>query len=172
MIKKMMRLKKKQDSVPESEKLKHFIPKNVPEFMSDGRDKYYFDIKNNKEHYHMMTNDMTDEDYAVFEEREQARIDQLHHTKKLMAMLVEKRLEQYRLAKLEREASKNKKIEIDKLGEYRSKKNMLEEDYPFRDDDDLLLLQVQMDTSDRKEMIDAIKAHVSKHSNRKFMLCP
>ena len=29
-----------------------------------------------------------------------------------------------------------------------------------------------MDTSERKEIADAIKAHVSKQQNRKAMLCP
>lgn len=33
-------------------------------------------------------------------------------------------------------------------------------------------MQVLMDTSDRKETLAAIKAHVSQHKNRKVMLCP
>lgn len=103
MIKKMMRLKNKQENLPESERIKNFVPKNQPEYTSDGKDKYYFDLKNNKEHYAMMTNDMSDEQYAVFEERERTRVDELHHSRKLMAMLVERRLEQYRKAKRERE---------------------------------------------------------------------
>ena len=32
----------------------------------------------------MMTNDMDEEQYAVFDEREKARIDKLHYQKKLM----------------------------------------------------------------------------------------
>lgn len=147
MIKKMMRLKKKQENLPESEKVKNFIPKVFPDFMSDGKEKanlmknqtkqkipsnkYYFDLKNNKEHYHMLTNDMTDEEYSVFEERERSRVDELHHSRKLMASLVEKRLEQYRQAKAEREATKNRKIEVEKLGEYRSKKTQMEENKIF-----------------------------------------
>ena len=42
-----MRLKAKQDAVPESEKVEQFIPTVHPEFTHEGKDKYYFDMKNN-----------------------------------------------------------------------------------------------------------------------------
>ena len=42
----------------------------------------------------------------------------------------------------------------------------------FLDDDDLTYLSVLMDTSENKEIVEAIKAHVSKQQNRKVMLCP
>ena len=86
--------------------------------MNCGKDAYYFDMKNNREHYALMTNDMSEEQYEVFEEREKARIDQLHENKKLMQMLVERRLEQYRKAKEEREAWKKRKVDVSTLGEY------------------------------------------------------
>ena len=63
MIKRMMRLKAKQDAVPESEKVVQFIPQVHPEFVHEGKDKYYFDMKNNEEHYQLLTNDMTDEQF-------------------------------------------------------------------------------------------------------------
>ena len=50
-IKKMMRLKEKQDQMPESEKKLTFTPTVQPEFTENGKDIYYFDIQNNKEHY-------------------------------------------------------------------------------------------------------------------------
>ena len=50
-IKKMMRLKEKQDQMPEEEKKLTFTPTVQPEFTENGKDIYYFDIKNNKEHY-------------------------------------------------------------------------------------------------------------------------
>ena len=103
MIKKMMRLKAKQDSVPESERIKYFIPKSHPEFTADGKDQYYFDMKNNEEHYQMLTNDMNEEQFEVFEQREKERIDALHHSRKLMHILVERFLESLRKAKAERE---------------------------------------------------------------------
>lgn len=36
----------------------------------------------------MMTNDMTEEEFAVFEEREKVRNDAAHYTKKLMQGLL------------------------------------------------------------------------------------
>lgn len=60
-IKKMMRVKARQEAVPASERAKYFVPKLQPEFTTDGKDAYYFDLKNNKEHYAMMTNDMNEE---------------------------------------------------------------------------------------------------------------
>ena len=91
-----------------------------------------------------------------------------------METLVERRLDQYRKAKAEAEALRNKKIDIKTLGPYKSKKFLADEmaDGQFKDDDELLLMQVLMDTSDRKEMKEAIKNAVSKLTNRKAMLCP
>lgn len=56
----MMRLKARQSALPDKETAKKFVPTRWPEFTGDGKDKYYFDIKNNKDHYAMLTNDMTD----------------------------------------------------------------------------------------------------------------
>ena len=75
----------------------------------------------------MMTNDMDEEQYAVFDEREKARIDELHYQKKLMQSLVEKRLEQYKKSKQEREAARKRKIDVNTLGEYKSKKFMVDD---------------------------------------------
>lgn len=75
----------------------------------------------------MMTNDMDDDQYLVFDEREKARVDKLHHSRKMMNTLVERRMEQYRKAKEERDASKKKKINVDNLGEYKSKKFMVDQ---------------------------------------------
>ena len=98
MIKKMMRLKQKQDAMPESEKNTVFVPKTQPIFKDEERAQYYFDMKNNKEHYQLMTNDLTDEDFKVFEEREKMRADALHHSRKMMRRLIERRkLEEIRL---------------------------------------------------------------------------
>lgn len=44
-----------------------------------------------------------------------------------MTTLVERRLEQYRKAKLEREAAKKRKIDVNTLGEYKSKKFMVDQ---------------------------------------------
>lgn len=38
-----------------------------------------------------MTNDMTEDDFAVFEEREKVRNDAAHYTKKLMQRLLKER---------------------------------------------------------------------------------
>ena len=82
--------------MPEEEKRLTFEPQIKPAFTADGKDKYYFDMKNNKEHYQMMTNDMTDEDFAVFEEREKARNDALHHSRKIIQRILDEREEKER----------------------------------------------------------------------------
>jgi len=62
MIKKMMRLKHKQDNAPAKEKAKYFTPQTRAEFADNPRyGQYYFDMKNNAEHYQLLTNDMTEE---------------------------------------------------------------------------------------------------------------
>ena len=89
MIKKMMRLKKKQDTRPAKDKAKYFTPQTEAIFADNPRyGQYYFDMKNNPEHYQLMTNDMTEEQYAVFEKREIDRADALHHTRMLMEKLI------------------------------------------------------------------------------------
>ena len=169
----MMRLKAKQDAVPQSERVKQFVPQNLPEYTQDGGDKYYFDMYGNKEHYAMLTNDMTDEQFEVFRERERDRINKVDNSRKLMQKLVESRLEKYRKAKADKNV-KDKRIDIRTLGEYKSKKFLVEEMGAdmFQDDDELLLMQVLMDESDRKEITEALKAHVAKQQNAKVMLCP
>ena len=42
----------------------------------------------------------------------------------------------------------------------------------FRDDDELVLMQILMDTSDRNETKKALKSHISKQMNKKSMLSP
>ena len=42
----------------------------------------------------------------------------------------------------------------------------------FTDDDELSLLQILMDTSDSKEMKDAMKLHITMAQNEKLMYCP
>ena len=41
-------------------------------------------MKNNEEHYQLLTNDMTDEQFAVYEEREKVRADERHHSRQIM----------------------------------------------------------------------------------------
>jgi len=103
MVKKMLRLKERQSAQTEAEKSKFFEPKTLPELQGDGKDKYYFDIKNNAEHYRMITNDMTDEEFKVFEEREKERIDAIHHTRNQILRLVEQKIEEHKRSKAERE---------------------------------------------------------------------
>ena len=140
MIKKMMRLKQKQDAMPESEKNTVFVPKTQPIFKDEERAQYYFDMKNNKEHYQLMTNDLTDEDFKVFEEREKMRADALHHSRKMMRRLIERRkLEEIRLEQ-EKEAARNKSIDVEKLGDYQSTMFLHEQADIFQDDDELVLM--------------------------------
>lgn len=42
----------------------------------------------------------------------------------------------------------------------------------FNDDDELILMSILMDTSEHKELKEAIKMHVSKQTNKKSMFCP
>lgn len=95
----------------------------------------------NKEHYAMLTNDMTDEQFEVFRERERDRINKVDNSRKLMQKLVESRLEKYRKAKADKNV-KDKRIDIRTLGEYKSKKFLVEEMGAdmFQDDDELLLM--------------------------------
>ena len=53
-------------------------------------------MKNNPEHYKLMTNDMTEDEFAVFEEREKVRVDAAHYTKKLMQRLLKQKAEEER----------------------------------------------------------------------------
>lgn len=78
--------------------------------------KFYFDIKNNKEHYALLTNDMTEEQFSIFKQREKERIDQEQYSKIMMNKMIEERLEEYRRARLERESQKRKKVDVDTLG--------------------------------------------------------
>ena len=84
MIKKMMRLKQKQDAMPEHEKVERFTPRIQPLFTNEGKEQYYFDMKNNREHYELLTSDMTPEQFAVYEDRERLRADALFHSRKIM----------------------------------------------------------------------------------------
>ena len=61
MIKRMMRLKQKQDAMPEHEKVERFTPKIKPQYVGDGKEQYYFDMKNNREHNELLTGEMTPE---------------------------------------------------------------------------------------------------------------
>ena len=53
-------------------------------------------MKNNPEHYQLMTNDMTEEQYQVFALREKNRAAAAHHSRCLMEELIEKRIEEDR----------------------------------------------------------------------------
>lgn len=89
-----------------------------------------------------------------------------------MTRLIEKKeAEDKKKAEL-KEASKTKKIDIDKLGNYKSTQFYHEQDEFFQDDDDLVLMQILMDTSDRVESKKAVEKHISKVTNKKSMLCP
>jgi len=63
-------------------------------------------------------------------------------------------------------------INIDTLGQYESL--ILQQDNVdlFQDDDELVLMQIKMDTDDRQQTKIASKKHLSKHCNYKSMLCP
>ena len=72
-------------------------------YTNDGKDQYYFDMKNNPEHYQLLTSDLTAEEYAVFEDREKLRADALFYSRKVMQELVAKKFdkdEQKRIADL------------------------------------------------------------------------
>lgn len=51
-------------------------------------------MQNNPEHYQLMTNDMTKEQFSVFEDREFTRIDAMHETRKGMTKLIDKNIEE------------------------------------------------------------------------------
>ena len=51
-----------------------------------------------------MTNDMTEDQYKVFEKREIDRADALHHTKLLMEKLIQKKIDDDRRKLEERKA--------------------------------------------------------------------
>ena len=173
MIKKMMRLKKKQDTRPAQQKVKYYTPQTEAIYADNPRyGQYYFDIKNNPEHYQLMTNDMTEEQYAVFEKREIDRADALHHTRMLMEKLIQKKFEEDRRAMQERKNSQNRKINLETLGEYKSTAFYHEKEDLFRDDDELVLMQILMDTSDRHETKKALQNHITKQLNKKSMLSP
>jgi len=50
-------------------------------YASEGKEQYYFDMKNNREHYELLTSDVTPEQFAIYEDREKLRADALHHTR-------------------------------------------------------------------------------------------
>ena len=58
------------------------------------------------------------------------------------------------------------------MGEYKSTAFYHEKEDLFRDDDELVLMQILMDTSDRNETRKALQSHISKQTNKKSMLCP
>ena len=118
MIKRMMRLKQKQDATPEHEKVERFTPKIKPAYVGDGKEQYYFDMKNNREHYELLTSDMPPERFAVYEDREKLRADALHHTRQFMQELVARKIEEDKKLKAERRAAANKNIDVDNLPEY------------------------------------------------------
>ena len=90
-----MRLKKRQDAVPEKEKNKKFIPQTQPIYgTEEKKGKYYFDMQNNPEHYQLMTNDMTAEQFEVFETRENIRIDAMYESRQKMTRVIEKKIEE------------------------------------------------------------------------------
>ena len=47
-------------------------------YASEGKEQYYFDMKNNREHYELLTSDVTPEQFAIYEDREKLRADALH----------------------------------------------------------------------------------------------
>ena len=71
-----------------------------------------------------------------------------------------------------RRADKKKTIDIETLGDYKSNLFLHEKDELFDSDDELVHMQVLMDTSERNETVKAMKQHVTKTTNKKSMLCP
>ena len=55
----------------------------------------------------MLTNDMTDEQFLKFEEREKLRADALHHTRKEMKKLAAKYLQDQIIFEEEKQKAKN-----------------------------------------------------------------
>ena len=162
MIKKMMRLKQKQDAVPESEKVERFTPKTQPLYTGEGMEQYYFDMKNNKEHYELLTSDMTPEQFSVYEDREKLRADALHHTRKIMQEFIARKNEEEKKMLAQKDAENNRKPDVDKLGEYQSAKFHHEKEDLFDDDDELVMMQILMDSCARHEFKTASNKHVSK----------
>ena len=169
--------------MPEEEKAFTFTPVTQPKFTTEGRGKYYFDMKNNPEHYQMLTSDITEEQRAVYEDREKLRADKLHHTRQLIQRLVQKKIDSDYQKRAERLASRRKTINIDTLGEYKSVLFKHEQEDLFDDDDELIELSngmktslieimIMMDTSERQLTEQAIQEHISKLTNKKSMLCP
>ena len=129
-------------------------------------------MKNNREHYELLTSDMTPERFEVYEDREKLRADALHHTRQFMQELIARKIEEDRKLKAEREAAASKKIDVDNLGEYQSIIFQHEKEDLFEDDDELVMMQILMDTCARTEHKSAAKSHISKQKNKKMMLCP
>ena len=140
-------------------------------------------MKNNPEHYQMLTSDMTAEQLAVYEDRERLRADKLHHTRQLIQQLVQNRIDADRKKREDRLASQKKTINIDTLGDYKSVLFKHESEDLFDDDDELIELSngmktslieimIMMDTSERQLTEQAIQEHISKLTNKKSMLCP
>ena len=68
----------------------------------------------------MMTNDMTEEEFAVFEEREKVRNDAAHYTRKLMQGLLKQREEEEKEMQRQRKEDSRRKIDIETMGPYES----------------------------------------------------
>ena len=79
-------------------------------------EQYYFDMKNNKEHYELLTSDMTHEQFSVYEDREKLRADALHHTRKIMQEFIARKNEEEKKMLAQKEAETNRKPDVDKLG--------------------------------------------------------
>lgn len=158
--------------MPESEKVERFTPKIQPMFTSNGKDRYYFDMKNNREHYELLTSDVTPEQFAVYEDREKLRVDALHHSRQMMQELIARRNEEERKREEEKIAQMKKKIDVDSLGQYQSSAFAHQKENVFDDDDEMILMEILMDESARMVSKDASKQHMSKQKNNKAMLCP
>ena len=119
---------------------------------NDGTDvQYYFDMKGNAEHYRMMTNDMTEEEFAHFAELERQRLEELNTDRIVMEKLImdykARSLEEQRRQK--EEAANKSKINVDKLGAYKSHGQVIRSTKMFQDDDELIMMQIKMDIDDR-----------------------
>ena len=136
LIKKMLRLKAKQEARPEYDP--SFTPNCHPEFLSDGKDQYYFDMKGNEEHYQMLTNDMTDKEFHKFEEREKLRADARHHERKLMKKFVDCHFEEQRKIAVAKEKARNQRVDIKKMGQFVPETEMIGRKSKFNDDDELI----------------------------------
>jgi len=74
----------------------------------------------------------------------------------LIEKLILKKIEEDKKLREERKAKENKSIEVETLGDYVSTAFYHEKEDLFRDDDELVLMQILMDTSDRTEAKKAL----------------